>query len=48
MKGGGGIYSYIRALPDEFLLKSESKEISRAEQEYMKLGNISSEILSGQ
>ncbi len=28
--GGGGVYSYFRALPDEFLLK-----ISRAEHEYM-------------
>ncbi len=38
--GGGGVYSYIRVLPDEFLLKSVvfkfiSKEISRAENEYM-------------
>ena len=37
--GGGGVYSYIRVLPDEFLLKSVvskfiSKEISRAEHEY--------------
>ncbi len=36
--GGGGVYSYIRALPDGFLLKSvvfnfTSKEISRAEHE---------------
>ena len=40
--GGGGEYSYIRVLPDEFLLKSVvfkfiSKEISRAELEYMNI-----------
>ncbi len=40
--GGGGVYSYIRVLPDEFLLKSVvfkfiSKEISRAEHEYMNI-----------
>ena len=38
--GGGGKYSYIPVLPDEFLFKSVvfkliSKEISRAEHEYM-------------
>ena len=38
--GGGGVYSYIHVLPDEFLLKSNSnlsiwKETSRAEHEYM-------------
>ncbi len=38
--GGGGEYSYIRVLPDEFLFKSVVvklnilKEISRAEHEY--------------
>ena len=36
------VHSYIRALPDEFLLKSVvlkfiSKEISRAEHEYMNI-----------
>ena len=41
--GGGGAYSYIRVLPDEFLLKSTvmtnwfSKEIRRAEREYMNI-----------
>ena len=40
--GGGGVYSYIRVTPDEFLLKSVvfkliSKEISRAEHEYMNI-----------
>ena len=40
--GGGGVYSYIRVMPDEFLLKSVvfkliSKEISRAEHEYMNI-----------
>ncbi len=58
--GGGGVkYSYIRVLPDEFLLKSVvfkfiSKEISRAEHEYMniyyivdsKILKIHSEIFS--
>ena len=39
---GGGVYSYIRVLPDEFLLnfsifKFISKEISRAEHEYMNI-----------
>ena len=39
---GGGVYLYIRVLPDEFLLKSVvfkfiSKEISRAEHEYMNI-----------
>ena len=38
--GGGGVYSYIHVLSDEFLLKSNSnlsiwKETSRAEHEYM-------------
>ena len=40
-KGGGegGVYSYIRVMPDEFLLKSVvfkfiSNEISQAEHEY--------------
>ena len=38
--GGGGVYSYIHLLPDEFLLKSvvirvEFKRNSRAEGEYM-------------
>ena len=38
--GGGGEYSYIRVLPNEFLLKSVvfkfiSKEISQAEHEYI-------------
>ena len=42
--GGGGEYSYIRVLPDEFLLKSVvfkyiSKEISRAEHEYMNINS---------
>ncbi len=42
MGGGGGEYSYIRVLPDEFLLKSVvfkfiSREISRAEHEYMNI-----------
>ncbi len=40
--GGGGVYSYIRVMPDEFFLKSVvfkliSKEISRAEHEYMNI-----------
>ncbi len=40
--GGGGVYSYIRVTPDGFLLKSVvfkliSKEISRAEHEYMNI-----------
>ena len=40
--GGGGVYSYIRVLPDEFLLKSVvfkfiSKEISPTEHECMKI-----------
>ncbi len=40
--GGGGEYSYIRVLPDEFLLKSIvfkfiSKETSRVEHEYMNI-----------
>ena len=40
--GGGGVYSYIRVMPDEFLFKSVvfklmSKEISRAEHEYMNI-----------
>ncbi len=40
--GGGGVYSYIRVMPDGFLLKSVvfkliSKEISRAEHEYMNI-----------
>ncbi len=40
--GGGGVYSYIRVMPDEFLLKSVvfkliSKEISRTEHEYMNI-----------
>jgi hypothetical protein len=40
--GGGGGYSYIRVLPDEFLLnfsifKFISKEISRAEHEYVNI-----------
>ena len=40
--GGGGVYSYIRVMPDGFLLKSVvfkliSKEISRADHEYMSL-----------
>jgi hypothetical protein len=39
---GGGVYSYIRVLPDEFLLnyfvfKIISKEIRRAEHEYMNI-----------
>ncbi len=39
---GGGVYSYILVLPDEFLLKSVvfkfiSKEISRAEHEYINI-----------
>ena len=39
---GGGVYSYIRVMPDGFLLKSVvfkliSKEISRAEHEYMNI-----------
>ena len=38
----GGVYSYIRVMPDGFLLKSVvfkliSKEISRAEPEYMNI-----------
>ena len=40
--GGGSVYSYIRVMPDGFLLKSVvfkfiSKEISRAEHEYMNI-----------
>ena len=40
--GGGAVYSYIRVMPDGFILKSvvfklTSKEISRAEQEYMNI-----------
>ena len=37
--GGGGAYSYIRVLPDEFLLKSTvmTTEIRRAEREYMNI-----------
>jgi hypothetical protein len=40
--GGGGVYSYIHVLPDEFLLnffifKFISKEIRRAEHEYMNI-----------
>ena len=40
--GGGGVYSYIRVLPDGFLLKSVvfniiSKEICRAEHKYMNI-----------
>ena len=40
--GGGGVYSYIRVMPDGFLLKSVvfkliSKEISWAEHEYMNI-----------
>ena len=40
--GGGGVYSYIRVMPDGFLLKSVvfkliSKEISRADHEYMNI-----------
>ncbi len=40
--GGGGVYSYIRVMPDGFLLKSVvfkfiSKEISRAEHKYMNI-----------
>ncbi len=40
--GGGDVYSYIRVTPEEFLLKSVvfkliSKEISRAEHEYMNI-----------
>ena len=40
--GGGGGYSYIRVLPDEFRLKSVifkfiSKEISQAKHEYMNI-----------
>ncbi len=40
--GGGGVYSYICVMPDEFLLKSVvfkliSKDISRAEHEYMNI-----------
>ena len=41
--GGGGEYSYLLVLPDEFLLKSAvikviiSKEIRRAEHEYMNI-----------
>ena len=39
---GGGGYSYIRVMPDGFLLKSVvfkliSKEISRAQHEYMNI-----------
>ena len=38
----GGVYSYIRVLPEEFLLKSVvfkfiSKEISRADHEHMNI-----------
>ena len=38
--GGGGVYSYIHVLPDQFLFKLInlnliSKETSRAEHEYM-------------
>ena len=41
-EGGGGGYSHIRVLLDEFLLKSVvfkfvSKEISRTEHEYMNI-----------
>ena len=37
-----GVYSYIRVMPEEFILKSVvfkliSKEISRAEHEYMNI-----------
>ncbi len=40
--GGGGVYSYIRVLPDGFLLKSVvfkliSNEISGADHEYMSI-----------
>ena len=40
--GGGGVYSYIRVMPDGFLLKSVvfkliSKEISGADHEYMSI-----------
>ena len=40
--GGGGEYSYIRVLPDEFFwnqlsLQLISKEIRRAEREYMNM-----------
>ena len=40
--GGGGVYSYIRVMPNGFLLKSVvfkfiSKEISRTEHEYMNI-----------
>ena len=40
--GRGGAYSYIRVLPDEFLLKSTVmttvwKEIRRAEREYVNI-----------
>ncbi len=40
--GGGGVYSYIRVMPDGILLKSAvfklvSKEISRADHEYMNI-----------
>ena len=42
LTGRGGVYSYILVMPDEFLLKSVvfkliSKEISRAEHEYMNI-----------
>ena len=42
MGGGGGEYSYISVLPDEFLLKltlmtAVSKEIRRTEQEDMNI-----------
>ena len=40
--GGGRVYSYIRVMPDEFILKSVvfkliSKEINRAEHPYMNI-----------
>ena len=40
--GGGGVYSYIHVLPDEFLFKSNSnssllKETRRAEHEYVNI-----------
>ena len=42
IEGGGGVYSYIRVMPDGFLLKSVVfklilKEISLAEHEYMNI-----------
>ena len=48
--GGGGVYSYIRVMPDKFLLKSVvfkliSKEISRAEHEYMNIHPLMDVIL---